>query len=139
MSLSRPSYFQRVNADANAANDALGTAITKGGTALATGTLSRGVFGTSGVTPFQTWFEGAGAISTDFGTLSGFARIGAALGVRVGAGAAVYSSWRVGNYLGAAVGNIPLPGGPTITDAVSSFIQYEAEGPDTSEPPSCTP
>ena len=128
-----------MSADANAANQALGTGVTKAATALGTGALSRGVFGTSGVTPFQTWFEGAGPIATDFGVLSGLSRLGAALAVRVGAGAAVYSAWRVGNYVGAAVGNISLPGGPAITDGVSSFIQFEAEGPDVSEPPSCTP
>jgi hypothetical protein len=138
LSLSRPSYWQRVQNDADAANQALGSGVTKLATILGTGALSQQVFGTSGVTPFQTYWAGGEAISTDLGVLSGLGRVGAALAVRAVSGAAVYGAWRVGNYAGAVIGNISLPGGPTITDAVSSAIDFELNGPSGAEPTTCT-
>jgi RHS repeat-associated protein len=139
LSLSRPSYGQRVQQDADAANQALGTGMTKVATVLGTGALSNDIFGTSAVTPFQTWWAGGESVVTDLGVLSGVSRVGTAVGVRLLSGAAVYGAWRAGNYAGAIVGNISLRGGPTITDAVSSFIEFEANGPSGAEPSSCGP
>jgi hypothetical protein len=137
LSLSRPSYFQRVNSDANTANQALGTGVVKLGTFLGTGALSNDIFGTSSITPFQTYLTGAESVSTNFGAISGLTRVGAAIGVRLVAGVAVYGAWRIGNYAGAAIGNISLPSGPTITDGVSAFIDFEANGPSGIEPSTC--
>lgn len=139
LSKSRPSYWQRVRNDANAPGQAFGSALGKGMTILATGALSKDVFGTSGVTPFQTWLTGGEAISTNLGTLSGLSRIGAATAVRLGAGLAVTAAWTGGTYLGAMIGNLSLPGGPTITDGVSAFIEFEANGPSGAEPTTCGP
>jgi hypothetical protein len=113
--------------------------VTKVATLLGTGALSDYIFGTSAVTPFQTWLAGGASVTTDLGVLSGLSRVGAAVGVRVLSGAAVYGAWRAGNYGGAMVGNASLPRGPTITDAVSSFIEFEANGPSGAEPSSCRP
>jgi RHS repeat-associated protein len=129
LSLSRPSYWQRVQSDANAPGQAIGGGLRRGATFLATGALSKQFFGTSAITPFQTWITGAEEVSTNVGTLSGVSRVGATVGVRLAAGLAVSAAWTGGTYVGAVIGNISLPGGPTITDGVSAFIDLEANGP----------
>jgi hypothetical protein len=87
---------------------------------------------------FQWYWSGGASISTNFGTFSGVGRFAGALGIRGLAGAGVNLAWSAGTYAGAMFGNIPLgPGGPTITDEVSNFIEFEANGPSGAEPPSC--
>ena len=143
LSLSRPSYWQRVQNDANAPGQALGSGLSglarRATTAMAGGALSTDVFGTSGVTMFQWYWSGGASITTDLGTLSGLTRLGLAGAVRVGAGAAVTAAWTAGTYAGAIVGNISLPGGPTITDWTSSQIEFFLNGPSGAEPTTCGP
>jgi RHS repeat-associated protein len=86
LSTSRPSYGQRVVNDANATNQAVGSGVLKVGTTLGTRALSSDVFGTTAITPFQTYLTGAAPIETNFGTLSGLSRVAGTVATRVGGG-----------------------------------------------------
>lgn len=141
LSLSRPSYWQRVHNDANAPSQALGGweswLISHATTMRAGAVLSTDVFGASGVTLGSTFLSGAASITTNLGTFSGAWRWAGA--VRAGAGAAVSAAWLAGTYAGAMIGNISLPGGPTITDGVSDQIDFFLNGPSGAEPSTCGP
>lgn len=125
------SFGGRAVENAVAMNSALesagGSLAKRMGRAYVTGVVVERLWGTKEMSVFRTWLAGGAPISTNYGYLSGGARVMGAVGTSMATGTAVSFSLaagaRVGSYIGAV--QIPFSNGDTIVDAVANALTSE--------------